>query len=481
MNIDGKVNGASKWSLITELLSKLMSPIMNMILARLLAPEAFGMVATITMVTSFADIFTDAGFQKYLVQGEFKDDRELNDNTTVAFWTNFSLSLVIWVGIVLFRHQLAETVGNPGLGNALALAACTIPLTSFSSIQMARYRRDFDFKTLFFAKLLGIFIPLLVTVPLAFILKNYWALVIGNLAVQLANAVLLTAHSRWKPKFFYSIKLMKEMLGFSLWTLLEQLLGWANLNIGIFIVGRFLSEYYLGIYKTSMATANQVMSIIVNAFSPVILAALSTQKDDDTEFKNMFYKFEERISFVVIPLGVGVFVFRDLVTKVLLGNQWADATSFIGLWGLMRALFIVFGMFSMEVFVSKGKPKFSVFSQSLELVVLLPTLLLTAPEGYDVLYVARSMVVLWCIAVDLTFLKVVARITPLKMVKDCSPHIGAAAIMGCTGYFLLQVNTGIVWQLISAVICIAVYLGLLFLIPKSRKTMKDVLKIVTGR
>ena len=71
MGITEKVSSASKWSLATQLLSKLMGPITNMFLARLLAPEAFGMVATITMITSFSDIFTDAGFQKYLVQQEF--------------------------------------------------------------------------------------------------------------------------------------------------------------------------------------------------------------------------------------------------------------------------------------------------------------------------------------------------------------------------------------------------------------------------
>lgn len=474
MNIDEKVNGASKWSLITELLSKLISPIMNMILARILAPEAFGMVATITMITSFADIFTDAGFQKFLVQEEFESSRELDESTNVAFWTNFSLSIFVWLLIGFFRHQLAEAVGNSGLGNALAIAASAIPLTSFSSIQMARYRRDFDFKTLFFAKLLGIFIPIIVTVPLAFILRNFWALVIGNLTIQLANAVLLTARSKWKPSLFYSFRLLREMLGFSLWTLLEQLLGWANLNIGIFVVGRFLSEYYLGIYKTSMATANQVMSIIVNAFSPVILVALSRVKNDKDEFKNLFYKFEERIGLVIIPLGVGIYVFRELLTMILLGNQWTEATSFIGLWGLMRALLIVFGMFSMEVFVSTGKPKFSVLSQTLEMMVLLPVLLITAPKGYGTLYVARSLVVLWSIIVELTLLKAVAGISPLKIFKVCSPYIGAAILMGGTGYFLLSVNSGIVWQIVSVLLCCMVYFGLLLLQPNSRKTIKDV-------
>lgn len=481
MNISSKVNNASKWSLITELLSKIVSPVMNMILARLLAPEAFGMVATITMITSFADIFADAGFQKFLVQGEFKDKQELDKSTNVAFWTNFSISIAIWVIIVAFRHQLAAAVGNQGLGDALAIAACAIPLTSFSSIQTARYRRDFDFRTLFFARLLGIFIPLFVTVPLAFIMKSFWALVIGNLAVQLANAVLLTVQSRWKPKFFYSFKMMKEMMGFSLWTLLEQLLGWANLNIGIFVVGMFLSEYYLGLYKTSMAISNQIMSIIVSAFSPVILATLSRLKNNYNEFTNMFYEFEEKISFVIIPLGVGIFVFKDLATKILLGSQWAVAASFIGLWGLMHALRIVFGMFSMEVFVSTGRPKYSVIAQLLEFAVLVPVLLITAQKGYDVLYVARSMVSLWSIAVELALLNMVAGISPLKIFKGSLPHIGAAIIMGAIGYMLLHISAGFAWQIVSVVICILIYFGLLLMIPRTRKTMKDIFEMITGR
>ena len=69
-NLNRKIGQATKWSSITEILSKLISPIVNIVLARLLAPEAFGIVATITMVISFAEVFTDAGFQKYIIQHE---------------------------------------------------------------------------------------------------------------------------------------------------------------------------------------------------------------------------------------------------------------------------------------------------------------------------------------------------------------------------------------------------------------------------
>ena len=73
------MGNATKWSTITEVIAKLISPITNMILARIISAEAFGVVATITMITSFADMFTDAGFQKYLVQHDFEDEDEKNN------------------------------------------------------------------------------------------------------------------------------------------------------------------------------------------------------------------------------------------------------------------------------------------------------------------------------------------------------------------------------------------------------------------
>ena len=94
-NINKKVINATKWSTMAEILSRISSPIVNMVLARILTPEAFGVVASISIVTSFADIFTDAGFQRYIIQHQYKDDEELDKGTNVAFWTNLMLSITI--------------------------------------------------------------------------------------------------------------------------------------------------------------------------------------------------------------------------------------------------------------------------------------------------------------------------------------------------------------------------------------------------
>ena len=163
-----QIVSATKWSSITELAAKLIAPITGIVLARLLTPDAFGVVTTIMMILSFVEIFTDAGFQKYLVQHEFRDKEDREQSATVAFWCNMLISLVIWGFIILFCEPIARIIGNPGLGHVIAISCVCIPLLAFSSIQMALYKRDFDFKTLFRVRVIALLVPLVITIPLAF-------------------------------------------------------------------------------------------------------------------------------------------------------------------------------------------------------------------------------------------------------------------------------------------------------------------------
>ena len=211
-NLNDKILGATKWSAITEIIAKLIVPITNMILARILAPEAFGIIATITMIISFVDMFTDAGFQKILIQYEFKSKEDLNLFANVAFWTNLIISIVLWSLIIIFSDRIAYMVGNNGLGNVIAIACIQLPLTSFSSIQMSIYRRNFDFKTLFAVRIVSILIPFFITIPLAFLGFSYWSLILGNIASHLFNAIILTLKSTWKPRLVYKFSFKRYVI-----------------------------------------------------------------------------------------------------------------------------------------------------------------------------------------------------------------------------------------------------------------------------
>lgn len=430
VSLNTKVRTATKWSTLGEVVAKLTTPISSIVLARLLTPEAFGVVTTLTMIISFAEIFTDAGFQKYLIQHEFKDDRDREESTNVAFWSNFVMSLVIWGIIAIFSSPLAALVGNPGLGHVLIIACVSIPLAAFSSIQMALYKRDFNFRVLARVRIISTIIPLLVTVPLAFLLRSYWALVIGTIAVNVVNAVLLTLFSRWKPRWFYSFGKLKEMFSFTVWSMVEAITIWLTGYVDVFIVSTTLSQYYLGLYKTSSTLVGQIMGLITAILTPILFSALSRLQSDEGEFKRLFFYFQKVVALLVMPIGIGIFIFSDFITGLILGSQWVEAAGFVGLWGLTSAITIVLSHYCSEVYRAKGRPKLSVLAQALHLVVLWPTVLISVRYGFETLYISRSLVRLEIVGVNLCIMGLIIKMPIGKMFTNILPaSLGSAAML----------------------------------------------------
>lgn len=477
--LNTRVKTATKWSAITEIAAKLVTPIVSMVLARLLTPEAFGVVTTLTMVITFAELFTDAGFQKYLVQHEFKDNEDREKSTTVAFWSNLAISLLFWGGITIFNAPLAALVGNPGLGHVLIIACAAIPLAAFSSIQMALYKRDLDFKTLFKVRIISTFIPLFVTVPLALWLRSYWALVIGTLFVNIVNAVLLTFYSKWKPSLYYSFGKLKEMLSFTVWSMIESVFIWLTNYVDVFIVGTMLSQYYLGLYKTSSTLVGQIMGLITAVTTPILFSALSRLQNNESEFRRLFFKFQKIVGLLIIPLGVGIFLFKDLVTELFLGSQWLEASGFVGLWGLTSALTIVLAHFSGEVYRAKGLPKMSVLAQTLHIVVLWPTVLIAVRYGFEVLYVARSLVRFELVIVNLCIMGVVVKMPIGKMFTNIFPSCVAS---GCMFLILLLPPTNSYWVSAFYVLFAAViYFGVIMVFPIERYVLLNIKSIINSK
>lgn len=474
-SISPKTAVATRWSAVTEIIARLISPITNMLLARLLTPEAFGVVATVTMVVSFADMFTDAGFQKYLIQHDFASKEELDQNTNVAFWSNIILSVVLWGVVSLFSEPLAVQLGNPGLGNVIIVAMLSLILTSFSSIQMARFKRDFDFKSLFYIRLLTSVIPLVITVPLAIWLRSYWALVIGTLAGNLVKVIALTAKSSWKPNWFFKWSILKKMFSYSWWILLESISVWLSSYVGTFIVGIFLTTYYVGLYKTSMTTVTQVIDIIVAATSGPLFSALSRLKNDKDTLLGYYYDFIHGLSLLIIPLGVGIFLYKDLVTEILLGEQWREASNFVGLWGLTSAVSLLLGTYSNGLYNAMGKTKLSFLAQILHLAVLIPVLLMTAPLGFEKLYIARSIMRLQLVLVQMLIMKIIVKAPIWKMIKGLWPAACCTLIMIVVAGLLQSVGNSFVWQLASVVICMLSYFIALFVL--FRKQMGTALEL----
>lgn len=449
---------AAKWSIVTETLVKVVSPVTQLVLARILDPEAFGMVATVTMVTSFADTFSDSGFQKYLVQHEFESDGDLHRSADVAFWTNMVVSLVMWAGIAILRDPLAVLVGSPGLGFPIVVACASLPLTSFSSIQLALFRRRLDFKTVMPVRVAAALVPLVVTVPLALAGLGFWSLIIGTIAGNAVNAVALTALSAWKPRAYFSFGLLREMFAFSGWSLLEAIAIWATSWSGTFVVGSLLDSYHLGLYRQPMTLVNSAFNLITNSTTPVLFSSLSRLQGSDDEFRSFFYRFQFNVAMIVLPLGVGIFCFRDFLTDLLLGDQWGDAALMMGCWGLSTGKMIVFSHYCSEVFRAKGRPRVSLVCQVLYMCVMVPVLYVSASAGFSQLVVANAAVRVAGIAINQIAARRVAGISFVQIVRDVRAPLVGSLVMGLAGLVLASwAGTSWVKSAVGVVVCVLIY------------------------
>ena len=479
--LNNRVANATKWSAIAEIVAKLSGPIVNILLARLLTPTEFGVVASITIITSFADIFTDAGFQKYVIQHEFECEKMLNLYSDVAFTSNVLLSSLIYILIFIFRNGLSSLIGCPEAANGLSVASLTVLCTAFSSIAIARFRRELNFKSLFYIRLGSSFVPLIVTVPLAFLLRNYWAIVIGTLLQQLYIAIISIAKSSYKPKIRFELRLCKKMFSFSAWNLCETLSIWFAGQANVFIVGSVLTAYYLGLYKTGMSTVNSYMSIVTATISPVLFSALSRCQNDRNQFNEIFLKTQKTIALLIIPLGVGIFIYRKLVVEILLGSQWSDITDFVGLWAVMSAFTITYSNTACEVYRSKGLPQISFILQMAYMILYIPVIYITAHKGFAILCVASCLIRGVPVVLDIVVLHVKFGIRFSSVVKNTYMQFIATAVMALFGFLITKSGAGFALQIVSVIVCVCIYFGFLFCFPENRKEYKRMIQKIRKR
>ncbi len=459
-----KVGFATRWSTFAEILTKLITPITSMILARLLTPEIYGIVASIAVITSFADVFTDAGFQKYIIQHEFKDEDDLNKSTNVAFWTNLAISIIFWFAIFLFRDGLATLVSCDGLGIVVAIASLSLPLTSFSSIQMARYKRDFEFKKLFYLRIIGAVLPLFVTVPIAYFTRSYWALIIGTLSANLVDAVLLTSMSKWKPRFFYSFQRLKEMFGECWQILFQALLVWATSYISTFMIGVFLTTYHVGLYKAANNTVCQFFNIIISATSASSFSAWSRLQNDKEGLKSFYLNYIAAIGYLYLPLGIGMFIFRETVTLVFLGNQWLEIATFLGFFSLSKMVTSCFSSTCNNLYIAYGKPKIAILSQILFLGFQIPLIYFSSKAGFTEFCIAYCLNCIPPTIIQLIIVKRVFNINIFNLISKLLPSTISALVMGGVGILLGLISSSIVWNIVAIICCVIVYFTFAFLV-----------------
>ena len=458
-----KAASATRWAFASQVAAKLISPLTTMVLARLLTPEAFGVVASVTMVTSFADVFSDAGFQKYLVQHEYCCKDDLHRSASVAFWTNLTVSLGLWMLIAAFNEQIATAVGNPGLGMVLVVAGFSILLTALISVQTGLFQRALDYRVLFKSKVISSVVMLAVSVSLALLGFDYWSMVFGTISSNVFICVFLTVKSSWRPCFFFSFKELGEMFSFSGWTLLETISIWLVSWAGTFIVANTMTQNQVGLYKTATQMGTAVMGIVTSSVMPILFSSLSRLSSDRKAFDATLYKVQACLAYVLVPMCCCLLLFRDLVITVCLGDQWLDASLYLGLFFFSSSIKIVLNNICAEAYRSMGKPMYSMMVELAYLVILVPLLSLACANGWGAFSVAAGLAKLCLTVITLVVSHFLVGLSPRRMLKNCAP-VFVAALSCSVAVFLVRtfLPKSYLFDAVLIMLYIALYLCLTY-------------------
>ena len=336
--IKTKSKRSLKWSLLAEIFAKISTPLATMVLARLLAPEIFGITTAVTLVVSFCEAVAETGFSKFIIQQEFENDDQYKKYLSVGAISSIAVSIILFLLIFIFRFQISSFVGNSGYENILIVSCAQIPFTAINSILISNLKRDFKFNSIFAIRVLYCVVPFVITIPLAFIGLNEWALVIGTIAGQLIQTPLLLIFSRKEIKVHFSFRILKDMFSKSFIMIIESIIIWACSWTATFVATQFFDSATVGVVKVGNSTITSIFSIFNTGFVAVLFSSLSRLQNNDEEFQRSFLSLQSIAFVLMVPLSIGCFFFSDTVTDIFLGDKWEAAKKVIAVLGLTKFL-----------------------------------------------------------------------------------------------------------------------------------------------
>ncbi|WP_353101109.1 oligosaccharide flippase family protein [Myroides odoratus] len=322
---------ASTWSILTEIVAKVISPISFLVLTKILAPEDFGIVAVATTFISFVQIITDLGVSKVIIQNSVdEEDYKFRLNNT-CFWFNFILGSLIFVFTIAFSTKIASFFGNASAGLIVKVMALQIIFFSLSSIQNANLKKKLNFKFLFFTRLVTIAMPLFVAIPLALLGGGYWALVIATVVGAFLNTVILWLYSSWKPKLLFDIDILKDVLNKSIWSSFDEIIVWIPIGLDTYLIGNYLNSRDLGVYTTSRTLFSAAIAITLGAILPVLYSHLARIQNNQKEFVSTVL-FAQKIMYLLAgTMGLGVFLMSDFIERIFFNDSWKGISEILGI------------------------------------------------------------------------------------------------------------------------------------------------------
>ncbi len=309
--------------------------VVQIVLARLLSPTEFGLLAIILVFINVGNIIVQSGLGTALVQSSKVDD---SDFSTV-FWISFGISLLLYLVIFFAAPAIALFYESEVLVWPLRVVALALVIGAYNATQVAKVQRELVYKKFFWATLASVLVSGTAGIATALLGAGIWALAIQQIVYQLTYCVVLAVQVDWKPRLVFNPQRAGVLFKFGWKLLASSLLDLGYQNLSDLAVGRQFGVSKLGLVSQGKKYPNALFSMIDCAIRSVLFSVVSRAQKDIASVKRIVRRFLKTSTYLVIPFMVFFAVVAGPLIQLLLGEQWQGCVPFFQMYCIIFALY----------------------------------------------------------------------------------------------------------------------------------------------
>lgn len=349
-SIGYRIARGAGWTVSMRLLERFLGLLSTLVLARLLVPEDFGVIAMATSVAAILEAITAFGFEWAIIQKRTEDPRHLNTAWSLNVLVGFANALAI----VSLTTPAALFYSEPRVSPVMFALAFTAAVTGFRNIGMVRFEQELDFRYIVAMTLGRKAASVIVTVSAALYFRSYWALVAGLVAGAVIEVLLSYALHPFRPRF--TLSNWRELFGFSKWLLLSNLLGFLAHRGFDLIIGSRAGAPALGTYSLAYELSNLPTTELVTPVMRAVYPGYAKLASQRSELAGGFRSVLSVLAVFAVPAGAGIACLAEPIVYVLLGEKWAAVAPLmvaLAFFGMLRAIQANTG----SVYLAIGEPR----------------------------------------------------------------------------------------------------------------------------
>ena len=313
------------WRFGERITAQIISFVVSIVLARILLPEQYGIVAIVTIFINLANVFVTSGLGTSLVQK--KDADELDFST--MFWASIALSLVLYAIIFIISPMVAKVYNNELLTIVLRVMGLKIPIAAINSIQQAYVQRKMIFKKFFFSTIIGTIISAFVGIVMALNGGGVWALVGQYLTNSIIDTCVLWMTIKWKPHFMFSMERFRTLFSYGWKIMATSFIGTIFDQLRGLIIGARYSSSDLAYNNKGEQIPSLLSTNINSTIESVLFSSISKVQDDKERVKNAMRRLMKISGFIIMPLLFGVSAVANSLITILLTDKWSACVPYL--------------------------------------------------------------------------------------------------------------------------------------------------------